>query len=70
MSPSAFSSEASTSDRVATWTGTSAATCSRIATTTICWMARNKAGHSSSMEMFEEVLRRGGSATIAQNPRT
>ncbi|KAL0415266.1 UNVERIFIED_CONTAM: hypothetical protein Slati_3358500 [Sesamum latifolium] len=61
MSPSAPSSGASTSDGVATRAGVSAATCSRIATETICWMAPNRAGDNSSVEVFEEVLRRGGS---------
>ncbi|KAL0447925.1 UNVERIFIED_CONTAM: hypothetical protein Slati_1920400 [Sesamum latifolium] len=61
MSSSASSSWASTSDGVATRAEVSAATCSRIAAETICWMAPNKAGDNSSVEVSEEVLRRGGS---------
>ncbi|KAL0462472.1 UNVERIFIED_CONTAM: hypothetical protein Slati_0134800 [Sesamum latifolium] len=63
MSPSASSSGASTSDGVATRVGASVATCSRIAAETICWMVHNRAGDSSSVEVSEEVLHHGGSAT-------
>ncbi|KAL0386006.1 UNVERIFIED_CONTAM: hypothetical protein Sradi_2994900 [Sesamum radiatum] len=38
-------------------------TCSRRAATTTCWITLSKAGDSSSVEVSEEVLRRGGSAT-------
>ncbi|KAL0427469.1 UNVERIFIED_CONTAM: hypothetical protein Slati_2921700 [Sesamum latifolium] len=63
MSPSTSSFGASTSDGVAKWTEANVATCSQIAAETICWMAPNMAGDSSSAEVSEEVLRRGGSAT-------
>ncbi|KAL0385877.1 UNVERIFIED_CONTAM: hypothetical protein Sradi_2982000, partial [Sesamum radiatum] len=49
--------------RVAIRVGASATTCSRIAAKTICWMTPNSAGDSSSVEVSEEVLRRGRSAT-------
>ncbi|KAL0305065.1 UNVERIFIED_CONTAM: hypothetical protein Sangu_3054200 [Sesamum angustifolium] len=61
MSTSTSSSGASTSDGVATRASASATTCSRISAKIISWIAPNKTRDSSSVEVFEEVLRRGGS---------
>ncbi|KAL0444471.1 UNVERIFIED_CONTAM: hypothetical protein Slati_2169800 [Sesamum latifolium] len=49
------------SDGVATLGGAVADTCSRKAAATICWIAPSKAGDNSSVDVFEDVLRRGGS---------
>ncbi|KAL0387574.1 UNVERIFIED_CONTAM: hypothetical protein Sradi_2639200 [Sesamum radiatum] len=63
MSPSTSSSGASTSNGVATRARTSVTICSRIVVKTICWMAPNRTGGNSSIEVSEEVLRRGASVT-------
>ncbi|KAL0433820.1 UNVERIFIED_CONTAM: hypothetical protein Slati_2716300 [Sesamum latifolium] len=60
-SPVPFSG-ASILEGVATRAGAMAAACSRIAAETICWIAPNKAGVISSMEVYDEVLHRGRSA--------
>ncbi|KAL0309291.1 UNVERIFIED_CONTAM: hypothetical protein Sradi_5871400 [Sesamum radiatum] len=54
----------STSKRVTTRAGASTATCFDIATETICWIAPDKAGDNSFVEVSEEVLHRGGSAMV------
>ncbi|KAL0430887.1 UNVERIFIED_CONTAM: hypothetical protein Sradi_0714700 [Sesamum radiatum] len=63
ISPSSSSSGASASGGGATRGGAATGTCSRRASTTTCWIALSKAGDSSSVEVYEEVLRRGRSAT-------
>ncbi|KAL0453022.1 UNVERIFIED_CONTAM: hypothetical protein Slati_1280300 [Sesamum latifolium] len=54
---------ASASGGGATRKGAATDTCSRRAAATTCWIALSKAGGSSSVEVSEEVLRRGRSAT-------
>ncbi|KAL0420624.1 UNVERIFIED_CONTAM: hypothetical protein Slati_3085300 [Sesamum latifolium] len=63
ISSSSFSSGASASGGGATRGGAATGTCSRKATATTCCIALSKASDSSSVEVSEEVLRRGGSAT-------
>ncbi|KAL0290972.1 UNVERIFIED_CONTAM: hypothetical protein Sradi_7038000 [Sesamum radiatum] len=63
ISPSSSSPGASASGGGAVHRGATTGTCSRRAAATTCWIALSKAGDSSSMEVSEEVLRRGGSAT-------
>ncbi|KAL0374024.1 UNVERIFIED_CONTAM: hypothetical protein Sradi_3318100 [Sesamum radiatum] len=69
VSPSSSSSGASTSGGGATHGGAATGTCSHRAATTTCWIALSKAGDSSSVEVSEEMLRWGGSATGFRNPR-
>ncbi|KAL0303414.1 UNVERIFIED_CONTAM: hypothetical protein Sradi_6209500 [Sesamum radiatum] len=54
---------ASTLGGGATRGGAVIGTCSRMAAATTCWIALSKAGDSSFVEVSEEVLRQGGSAT-------
>ncbi|KAL0435166.1 UNVERIFIED_CONTAM: hypothetical protein Sradi_0224500 [Sesamum radiatum] len=63
ISPSSSSSGTSASGGGANRGGAAMGTCSRMAAATMCWIAFNKAGDSSSVEVSEDVLRRGGSAT-------
>ncbi|KAL0367036.1 UNVERIFIED_CONTAM: hypothetical protein Sradi_3593700 [Sesamum radiatum] len=62
ISPSSSSSRASASGGGAIRGGAAAGICSRTVATT-CWIALSKAGDSSSVEVSEEMLRKGGSAT-------
>ncbi|KAL0461321.1 UNVERIFIED_CONTAM: hypothetical protein Slati_0019700 [Sesamum latifolium] len=63
ISSSSSPSRASASGSGATRGGAATGTCSRRAAATTCWMALSNAGDSSSVEVSEEVLRRGMSAT-------
>ncbi|KAL0458169.1 UNVERIFIED_CONTAM: hypothetical protein Slati_0444100 [Sesamum latifolium] len=61
-SSSPSSSRTSASGGGANRGGVATDTCSRRAAATICWMAPSRAGDNSSVEVSEDVLRRGGSA--------
>ncbi|KAL0373594.1 UNVERIFIED_CONTAM: hypothetical protein Sradi_3275100 [Sesamum radiatum] len=56
ISPSSSSPGASASGGRAIRGGAATGTCSRRAVATTCWIALNKAGDSSSVEVSEEVL--------------
>ncbi|KAL0292275.1 UNVERIFIED_CONTAM: hypothetical protein Sradi_6995000 [Sesamum radiatum] len=63
ISPFSSSPVASSSGGGAVRGWAATGTCSRRAAATTCWIALSKAGDSSSVEVSEEVLQRGGSAT-------
>ncbi|KAL0399754.1 UNVERIFIED_CONTAM: hypothetical protein Sradi_2318700 [Sesamum radiatum] len=63
ISPSSSSFGASATGGGAIRGGAATGTCSRRAAATTCWIALNKVGDSSSVEVSKEVLRRGKSAT-------
>ncbi|KAL0379317.1 UNVERIFIED_CONTAM: hypothetical protein Sradi_3237200 [Sesamum radiatum] len=61
-SPSSSSFGTSVSGSGANHGGAATGMCSCRAVATMCWIALSKAGDSSSVEVSEDVLRRGGSA--------
>ncbi|KAL0282511.1 UNVERIFIED_CONTAM: hypothetical protein Sradi_7259200 [Sesamum radiatum] len=63
ISPSSSSSGTCASGSGANCGGAATGACSRRVAATMCWIALSKAGDNSSVEVSDDVLRRGGSAT-------